>query len=158
MKSSTRAGKSLTNNSTGVADGRTWLFVHVNAEDIVLVTTRKRKFAVEGVLQGDLTDLAAAVHILEEYEGSLDLPGVDPVKDFKLNELEFVNSYLNAQGLQVQLLSSQCYGCPKLVRQYCLAERIGRVQQAIGYLKHALSGQSLTLFPDFQQPRSGQRH
>src|SRR3546814_15992297 len=47
--------------------------------------------------------------------------------------------------------SSDVCSSDLLVQQYSLAEKIGRVQQAIGYLRHALSGQSLTLFPDFQQ-------
>jgi antiviral helicase SKI2 len=150
-QSSSRRGNSLTVGSFGVADGRTWFFTHATGEDIVLVSARKRKVAAEEVLEGDARSIAATVHMLEEYERASDLPGVDAVRDYKLNELDFVNSFLNAQGLHVQVLSSPFYRSPKLVPQYALAEKIGRLQQAIAYLRYVLSSQSLTLFPDFQQ-------
>lgn len=51
--------------------------------------------------------------------------------------------------------ASKCQDCPRLPAQYAHVDRVRRLEAKQERLKHMLSNEALTLFPDFQQRLGG---
>jgi hypothetical protein len=55
------------------------------------------------------------------------------------------------QPAQRALLECKCHTCPLLPQQFAHVDRVRRLESKEARLRHWLSNESLSLFPDFQQ-------
>jgi len=89
--------------------------------------------------------------IQEEYPASKGgPPRLDPVKDMKINQLDFVDAWHRRAILQDRMAASKCHTCPKLPEQVALLEQRQGLRELVEDLKHSTSDESLMLMPEFQ--------
>eukprot|EP01135_Chromosphaera_perkinsii_P005879 Nk52_evm12s370 gene=Nk52_evmTU12s370 len=79
----------------------------------------------------------------------LKLECVDPVKDMKLTELEFVETSRRVEGLKELLPGFSSSNCPELANHFVAMQKRIAIGQEIAELKYSLSDQSLHLLPDY---------
>jgi len=77
-------------------------------------------------------------------------PKLDPTKDMKINQLDFVDMWRKRGVLSERLRSSRCHTCPKLHEQLELLETRETTKEQVEYLKHETSDDSLALMPEFE--------
>jgi len=75
---------------------------------------------------------------------------IDPIKDLKINELDFIDMWTKKENLTQQVSASKCHKCPKLDVQLSLMGNKASLKNNISLLKHSVSEDSLALMPDFQ--------
>lgn len=71
-------------------------------------------------------------------------------KELKINDLSFIEAYSRLQPEQEALFASKCHTCPILPAQYAHVHRRRRVEAKVESMRHLLSNESLSLFPEFQ--------
>eukprot|EP00026_Physarum_polycephalum_P000457 Phypoly_transcript_00458.p1 GENE.Phypoly_transcript_00458~~Phypoly_transcript_00458.p1 ORF type:complete len:1246 (+),score=257.19 Phypoly_transcript_00458:76-3813(+) len=77
-------------------------------------------------------------------------PKLDPTKDMKIHQLDFVDMWRRRGVLNERLRSSRCHTCPKLHDQLELLENREALKEQVDFLKHETSDDSLALMPEFE--------
>lgn len=89
-------------------------------------------------------------------------PEIDPIRELKMNDLDFVEQYSRKNILVQKMSASKCNECPKLEEQvwwwrllsyswqYQLMHQHAQLKNQFDSLKFALSDENLLLMPEFQ--------
>ena len=79
-----------------------------------------------------------------------ELEPVDPVRDLKMNDMDFVERWsLRSSELELAC-ASKCHGCPKLPEHYAQVERAAYLRREAQRLRTVISVDHLQLFPDLE--------
>lgn len=79
------------------------------------------------------------------------LETLHPVRDFKINDLEFADKWMRRERMLERMKQSKCHTCPKLKEQYVAMEQRQKLVDEISELRRNLSNENLQLMPEFQQ-------
>jgi hypothetical protein len=82
-------------------------------------------------------------------------PVLDPLHFRHCWNLKHVPPSARLEPLLSLERASKCQDCPRLPAQYAHVDRVRRLEAKQERLKHMLSNEALTLFPDFQQRLGG---
>ena len=86
--------------------------------------------------------------MIEEYPQGP--PEIDPIKDLKINDIDFVEKYQRKNRINNKMIESKCDKCPKLNEQYSKMNEYDKIKKRVNSLKFALSEENLQLMPEFQ--------
>eukprot|EP01130_Rhizamoeba_saxonica_P018639 TRINITY_DN9399_c0_g1_i1.p1 TRINITY_DN9399_c0_g1~~TRINITY_DN9399_c0_g1_i1.p1 ORF type:complete len:789 (-),score=199.19 TRINITY_DN9399_c0_g1_i1:2391-4757(-) len=76
-------------------------------------------------------------------------PAIDPVKDMKIKDVQFISIYNEQKRIAAELRGSKCHTCPHLKEQFDLVDKQEKANKKIEAMKFMLSEESLNLKPDF---------
>ncbi|CAM9457103.1 unnamed protein product [Chrysoparadoxa australica] len=155
-----RAADALKEGTFGQAGGRTYAVAMAPMECLVLTGKKRVQLNQEAVIQnGEKGALANLIKALEQVEQQLpseshpadEFATVDIIKELKINDYD-MSMQANELGHLLDIHStSKCASCPRLTEQYEAEATRNKLQERIDALRHVLSNESLSLFPDFQQ-------
>ena len=75
---------------------------------------------------------------------------VDPVKDFKVRDIDFVNRWRAACALARNLADNYIHNNPRNSELFLIQRRISDMSRKLNSARRAISDESLALFPDFK--------
>eukprot|EP00794_Sanderia_malayensis_P015879 gene15879-17479_t len=79
------------------------------------------------------------------------LPLLDPIKDFNLKNLEFVEKIKKKNQLENSINGYNCIDCPQFVKHFSLVRSEMDLTREMQHVKYLLSNDSLVLLPEYQQ-------
>ena len=82
--------------------------------------------------------------------GSDPLPLLDPVQDFKIDDLEFHDQLVIRDRLTARKTASKCHECPKLTEHLTRVAKREHLKGAVHDLSFSLSDENLFLMPEFE--------
>ncbi|XP_062604203.1 superkiller complex protein 2-like [Saccostrea cucullata] len=95
---------------------------------------------------------AASQELLRMIESNIHgLPGLDPVKDLHLRDIELVEQFRALHLIEDSFKSYQCINCPHFTEHFEEHGRNTRLKDEYKRLKFLLSDESLALLPEYQQ-------
>jgi antiviral helicase SKI2 len=123
--------------------------------DVSLICKAKIKVDVTQVLLRDNKDeIKATVKQIEDVQiesAPAQPAGLDPIKDMKIKDLEFVEIFNQIKTCQSAKEKSKCHTCPSLNKQINKMDKLARVEVQVDNMRHLLSEDSLILMPEFKQ-------
>jgi antiviral helicase SKI2 len=139
------------NTQLQVTKGKDYKLIQINPEDVYKITKEKLKVETDKLFNdGYVSSLAQQlIRITEEMPmGPAEL---DPIKELKINDLDFGESLMRRNNVLDKMTKSKCHQCPKLVEQFSLMDTHSTLKEKVTGLKFALSDENLFLMPEFQQ-------
>ncbi len=85
----------------------------------------------------------------QHVDPSKTLAMMNPMKELKINDIDFVQAWDERGRLLDSLYHSKCHGCAKLEVHYGMAHLKHRLRNTLEELKFSLSDESLELMPEF---------
>ncbi|XP_060071895.1 superkiller complex protein 2-like [Ylistrum balloti] len=140
--------------------------VPLKAEDISVVTTKTIRVEVDRIIndvrkrqqprfKDDPPSQAVSIatqELLRLTEGNPQgLPGLDPVKDLHLRDIDMVEKFRAFSLLEGSLKTFQCVNCPRFQEHFSQLSSNMRLKDEYIRLKFLLSDESLQLLPEYQQ-------
>ncbi|KAK5578123.1 hypothetical protein RB653_003076 [Dictyostelium firmibasis] len=89
------------------------------------------------------------LRLIEEYPLPLGPKSIDPIKQLKLKDVDFVSAYDHLQSIEKLIPESKCHKCPRLHDHYEQTEKRYQLQYAIRDAKYTASDENLKLMPQF---------
>ncbi|KAN0035958.1 hypothetical protein ACTA71_005256 [Dictyostelium dimigraforme] len=89
------------------------------------------------------------LRLIEEYPLPLGPKSIDPIKQLKLKDVDFVSTYDHLQSIEKLIPESKCHKCPRLHDHYEQTEKRYQLQYAIRDAKYTASDENLKLMPQF---------
>ena len=151
----TQDGGSQLVASGSAPGGKGWHVVMLDFGELIHVTKSKISVDEGGILAGLETSIEAAVsHLVlvsEECGGNPEaLPLVNPMRDLKINDLDFVGAYEQRKAVVEEMRANKCHKCPKLEQHFAVTDINRRLRISLEELKYSLSDDSLMLMPEFE--------
>ncbi|XP_033732664.1 helicase SKI2W-like [Pecten maximus] len=140
--------------------------VPLKAEDISVVTTKTVRVEVDRIIndirkrqqprfRDDPPSQAVSIatqELLRLTEGNPQgLPGLDPVKDLHLRDIDMVEQFRAFSLLEGSLKTFQCVNCPRFQEHFSQLSNNMKLKEEYMRLKFLLSDESLQLLPEYQQ-------
>eukprot|EP00054_Salpingoeca_dolichothecata_P030394 m.246805 g.246805 ORF g.246805 m.246805 type:complete len:1258 (+) comp26650_c0_seq16:589-4362(+) len=125
----------------------------VNGMDFVSITKSILKFSTLEVCDRPRKEAQSKVaqQLLRLAQANPSgLPTVDPVKDLKIKDLDFVDHFRRRERIQAQLLACECTKCPEFVAHYAHFHLRSSLNEKIKDLQYKLSDKSLHLLPEYE--------
>ncbi|XP_045196087.2 SKI2 subunit of superkiller complex protein-like [Mercenaria mercenaria] len=79
------------------------------------------------------------------------LPGLDPIKDLHLRDIELVEKFRSLELMKDKFLSYNCVNCPRFTEHFSQISSNMKLKEDYRRLQFLLSDASLTLLPEYQQ-------
>lgn len=140
--------------------------VQLKAEDISLVTTKTIRIDADRIIndirkrqqprfRDDPPNQSVSIatqELLRLTEGNPQgLPGLDPVKDLHLRDIDMVEQFRAFTLLEGSLKTFQCVNCPRFQEHFSHLSSNMKMKEEYKRLKFLLSDESLQLLPEYQQ-------
>ena len=109
------------------------------------IAKHKANVDVAGILLGKRAALTSAVKALQGSSTEL----IDPVKDLKMNDLEFFSLVERREQLLQHVSESACHECEKRGEHFAIVERREQLTNTVNQLNKSLSRDNLYLLPEF---------
>ncbi|XP_048756340.2 SKI2 subunit of superkiller complex protein-like isoform X2 [Ostrea edulis] len=94
----------------------------------------------------------ASQELLRMIESNIHgLPGLDPVKDLHLRDIDLVEKFRSLQLIEDSFKIYQCINCPHFIEHFEEHRKNTKLKDEYKRLKFLLSDESLTLLPEYQQ-------
>ncbi|OWF39926.1 helicase SKI2W-like [Mizuhopecten yessoensis] len=140
--------------------------VVLKAEDIGMITTKTIRVEADRIVndvrkrqqprfRDDPPNQAVSIatqELLRLTEGNPQgLPGLDPVKDLHLRDIDMVEQFRAFTFLEGSLKTFQCVNCPRFQEHFGQLSSNMKLKDEYIHLKFLLSDESLQLLPEYQQ-------
>lgn len=142
-------------NQISIMRGKDYEVVTVPAENILHICVPKLKVDPSKLMSSKL-DSGTASSVIQQLdsflnESPLGPKEIDPIREAKINDLDFVELHSKKKKLIQAMNQSKCQKCPKLPYQFELMDKYSKLNKLQKNLKYALSDENLDLMPEFQQ-------
>ena len=79
------------------------------------------------------------------------IPNYSPIKDLKMNEMNFVLKYEKFLDFRTKLLQKQCVGCDEFYIHYKLSSHKINLENCLNEISRNLSSENLQFLPDYRK-------
>ncbi|KAJ8300200.1 hypothetical protein KUTeg_021719 [Tegillarca granosa] len=140
--------------------------IQVKAEDITVVTVKTIRIDPDKIVNdikkrqqprfkddpvGQSVSIATQELLRLTEVNQEGLPGLDPVKDLHIRDVERVEQFRSLKMLEESLTKYQCPNCPRFMEHFTQISHNMKLKEDYKRLKFLLSDESLTLLPEYQQ-------
>jgi len=133
----------------------TYAVVEIAPQEVTLITRHKIKLEAASIVdKPNARDITATFQQLLQVaqENADNIEGINPVKDLKINELEFVEKFQKkAELLQILNSGFQCARCPDLAEHYGQVHTRRLLAEKVADLEYRMSDKNLQLLPEYEQ-------
>ncbi|MCL7049423.1 hypothetical protein MKW94_018400 [Papaver nudicaule] len=135
------------------AAGMSYEVLEIEHKEFLSICKCKIKIDQIGLLEeGSNAAYAKTVQQLSETKtsGNKYPQALDPIKDLKMNKVEFVEAYHAWNILLLDMSANKCHGCSKFKEHLAIVKESHTHKEEVNKLKFQLSDEALQQMPDFQ--------
>ncbi|XP_071154128.1 superkiller complex protein 2-like [Mytilus edulis] len=140
--------------------------VQVKAANVSIVTTKTIRVDADKIINdlkkrqqprfkddppGQSVSIATQELLRLTETNSDGLPGLDPVKDLHIRDIELVEQFRSIQAMEQTFTSFQCINCLRFQEHFDEHSSNMELRTKYRHLKYLLSDESLMLLPEYQQ-------